>query len=61
MSLKLCAKVGRFILARCLKEWEWIYIALLCKSGLIMLLVSLGPLELCPEQERNPGAYASIL
>jgi len=36
-------------------------IALLCKSGLIMLLVCLGSLELCPEQERNLGACASIL
>lgn len=36
-------------------------IGLLCKSSLIVLLVGLGCLELCPEQERNLGAYASIL
>lgn len=30
-------------------------IGLLCKSGLIKLVICLGSLELCPEQERNLG------
>lgn len=53
-------RLGGLFSARCMREWG-VDIALLCKSGLIMLLICLGSLELSPEQERNLGTYASIL
>lgn len=44
----------------CLRE-RWMDIALLCKSGLNLLLLCLGPLELSPEQRTNLWAYKCIL
>lgn len=53
-------RLGGLFSARCMREWG-VDIALLCKSGLIILLICLGSPELSPGQERNLGSYASIL
>lgn len=58
-ELKVVCHSCEVFSAGCLRE-RWMDIALLCMSGLNLLLLRLGPLELSPKQRTNLWALTGI-